>query len=356
MKRLAKLLPIEDWKAATSPEDQRLVYMIAKDRIWQDPRQLDDEIEQAFEAYLRSSDLTPDSIDKIKKLKSHKLCLSLKLTCALLYFGYTYHESVAYVNRQLAELLELPSPLVVKDIKIKQRAVEVEYPTATLFESLEDAMHSYPIPNFRLVIERLKPSTIEIEKMKTTFNERRKEVMEALAGSDPDLVEAYSHRTKDELKFAVRWYQEALESLGEAKAIIPKDSKPRKPRAKKAKAPGSIVKHMKYQIADAETGLTSIAPEQIIGARSVVCFNTKTRMVHYFVAKDESLNVYRSSVDNFDETKSFKKKLRKPKEQLSVLLAGTRTYFEREFKNIRSKASETVGRIGPTTLILKAYK
>jgi hypothetical protein len=244
----------------------------------------------------------------------------------------------------------------MKDIRIKTRAAEVEYPTATLFEQLEDVMFDIPMPNFSLVIDRLKPTTGEVEKIKKLFIDRYQEIKDAISEDVPEVVEAYSHRTKKELKHAEKWYIEALAALGQAKQINEKSKGQRKFKAPKAKNQATLTKFIKYQKSDETLGLSSIKPDQIIGAKTLVCFNTKTRTLHYFIAKKDGLGIYRSSIDCFNEETSFKKKLRKPKEQLDKILSSTRAYFEREVKSIKSKPATTVGRIGSSTLILKAYR
>lgn len=341
---LSTLLPASRWEAATTPEDQRLEWMLAKNALWAAER-IEDEVEQAYKNYLVQIDL-PASDPRLSKVS-----MSVKMTGAMLAHGYEFDEAKTYFTDQLS--LALSTPVVIKakeSVKKKTTSNDDETPCFSFIEQLADARLETPVPNFGLVIERLNPPPAEIKSMIAHYTAVLGEITAALHGGDEDLKEGYSHLRRDQLEASVEWYQELLGALTGAK---PK--REMKPRKAKPVTPEKATKLLKPMREDTELGLKSLKPDSVVGAKSVVCFNTKTRMLHYYVAKGEALGVYRASICDFDESKSFKKKLRKPKEQLAKLLQGTRLFFEREVQNIRSKPSETVGRVSKTTMILRVF-
>lgn len=131
----------------------------------------------------------------------------------------------------------------------------------------------------------------------------------------------------------------------------------RKPRKKKVIPHTKLVEKMSYLKQDDSIGMVSISPEGIIGAKTLIIFNTKTRKFGIFYAKDEDgLSVKGTTIINFDEDKSKCKTLRKPKEQLSELISGNKKKTEKAFGDIKSVETSLKGRINDSVLLLKTFR
>lgn len=141
-----------------------------------------------------------------------------------------------------------------------------------------------------------------------------------------------------------------------AKAMQEAPKKARKARIKKAKkiVPAKMVRKLKFLRADKESGLTSIDPEKIVGAQSLWVYNTKTRKLGRYVAKDETgLLVKGSTILNFNEEESVSKKLRKPEVVLKTLESAGKVEQRKLLGTIKSVENKLNGRVNDKTILVK---
>ena len=132
----------------------------------------------------------------------------------------------------------------------------------------------------------------------------------------------------------------------------------KKPRAAKVKPAEELVKKLKFMLSDTKLGITSAPPTTIVGAQSVVVYNTKTRKIGYYIARTSAgFSVKNSSIVNFTE-KSTQKTLRKPAEQMKEFKdQNTQKRVETWFiKNVKTTETLLNGRFSEDTIILKVYK
>ena len=171
---------------------------------------------------------------------------------------------------------------------------------------------------------------------------------------EQQLAEGYSNYSKKNsrkmLEFLVSIYDACEQIAAEAKVM-------KKPRAKKIKPAEELVKKIKFKTTDDRYAITSIPPAQIIGAQTVVVFNSKTRKLGLYIAKTtDGLQVKGASVDNYTE-KSVQRTLRKPEIQLKEFKdLNTARRVQNWFEGIKTTEILLNGRIGPETMILKAWK
>lgn len=131
----------------------------------------------------------------------------------------------------------------------------------------------------------------------------------------------------------------------------------RKPRVVKAKPAMVLIKNLKFCKMDPALGLESINPTAIIGARTLVVFNTKTRKFGIlYAADDKGLSVKGTSITNFSVEKSICKTLRKPNEQITSLTSSTVKRMENLFKEIKAVETKISPRISEDILLLKIFK
>jgi hypothetical protein len=128
----------------------------------------------------------------------------------------------------------------------------------------------------------------------------------------------------------------------------------RKPRAKKSKPAEKIIEKLKFLKQDDKLKLVSINPTDILGAKELWIFNTKTRKIGKYVAGEfTELGVKGTSITGFDEHKSVQKTLRKPEEQLKEFKAAGKVQLRKFLDDIKAVDIKLNGRINEDTVLLK---
>jgi hypothetical protein len=177
------------------------------------------------------------------------------------------------------------------------------------------------------------------------------EIEEAIAGKDEQLKEAYSHRTKAQLKKLLDF----LKEIDGACTMLMQEAKVnKKPRATKAKPKEKIVEKLKYMKTDETLKLVSVNPVDIIGAKELWVFNVKTRKLGKYVAAEfNDLGVKGSTITGFSEMLSVQKTLRKPAEQLKEFKAAGKVALRKFLEDIKAVDIKLNGRINEETILLK---
>lgn len=133
--------------------------------------------------------------------------------------------------------------------------------------------------------------------------------------------------------------------------------KPRKVRAKKAKTPEQLTKKIKFLAATEDDKYKSVDPKTIIGALQLYTFNVKTRMAALYETQDgQVLTVKGTTILNYDEKKSYQKKVRKPEEFLKEIMVSGKPSSRKLLEKIRAVGKPLNGRLSADVLLLKVYK
>ena len=183
------------------------------------------------------------------------------------------------------------------------------------------------------------------------YTRNLEELQEAAGTKDEQLKEAYSHLSKVQLRKITAFYQEivsACEMLAQEAKVN------RKPKTKKAVPAEKIVAKLKYKKADEPLKLVSINPADILGAKELWTYNTKSRKLGKYVAKEfADLGVKGTSIVNFDELKSVQKTLRKPADQLKEFKAAGKVTLRKFLEDINAVDTKMNGRINDEIMLLK---
>jgi hypothetical protein len=114
---------------------------------------------------------------------------------------------------------------------------------------------------------------------------------------------------------------------------------------------------MNYAKDFAELKLVSVDPKTIVGANQLWVYNTKTRKLGCYNAEDAAgLSIKGSTIQNFSESKSTQKKLRKPEVTLPEVLKGGKVALRNVLNDIRAVESFLTGRINVDTILLRTIK
>lgn len=184
------------------------------------------------------------------------------------------------------------------------------------------------------------------------FTRRADEIDLAVDGKDKDLVEAYSNYSKSELKKLDLLHKNIFKACGMMQEVAKVE---RAPRKKKAVSVDKIVSKIKFKKEDASLGIVSLSPTQIIGAKEVWCFDTKTRKLTRYVADDITgpLSVKGSSIIGYNSVKSTSKTLRKPADQLAAFKKSGKVQLRTFMDDIGTVGIAPSGRLNEYQVILK---
>lgn len=180
------------------------------------------------------------------------------------------------------------------------------------------------------------------------------EMLLAQAGTDPDLVEGYSHFKKTALKNMVDTLTSAVQNLNDRIGILKSNKKPRK---QKRKSPESQIKRLHFLQRSDAFAIDSINPVDIIGAQRLIMYNTKNKKAILLIAVEpkSGLAVKGSTIIGFDSAKSFEKTIRNPDEFLKNQNDCRKTVVTaiRYLTGLKTKSSEPTGRVNSNCLILQ---
>ena len=181
-----------------------------------------------------------------------------------------------------------------------------------------------------------------------------KELIEAKDGTCEQLKEAYSFLTPQQLDSYITFLQTIISECelweATAKQVALNN---RAPRVKKPKPATKQVAKLNFLKEDGD--LKSIDPTKIVGATQLCAYNTKTRLLSFYVCTNpHGFSVRGSTLLNFDEAESFGKVLRKPSEILPKILDAGKLSLKKTVVSIKTKQKQLTGRINKDTLLIKA--
>jgi len=241
---------------------------------------------------------------------------------------------------------------------IQERVKESAY---RMTEEIEDAIEGFQTdpesfdPKAFKMLNLLKGKEVKAAHariIKGFYNRDLAELEELASGSaDEQLREGYSHRSKKQIKNLIVFYQEIMSACD----MLAQEAKVnRAPRAKKAVPAEKLVAKLKYMKTNEPLKLVSINPTDIIGVGELWIFNTKTRKLGKYVAKEfNTLGVKGTTITNFDEFKSIQKTIRKPEEKLKEFKAAGKVQLRKFLEDINATDTKMNGRINEETILLR---
>lgn len=177
--------------------------------------------------------------------------------------------------------------------------------------------------------------------------------LEELAGgsADEQLREGYSHRSKKQIRKLIDFLRE----VDTACSMLMQEAKVnRKPRKTKTVSKDKIVAKIKFMKTFEPLKLVSVNPTDIIGAKELWVYNTKSRKLGRYIAEEyKDLAVKGTSVVNFSESSSVQKTLRKPEEKLKEFKAAGKVALRKFLDDINATDTRMNGRINEETILLK---
>ena len=191
----------------------------------------------------------------------------------------------------------------------------------------------------------------QLTKYEKVFESRKEELLAAQSKQDAQLVEAYKHYKAADFKRVIGWIDNLLAAIEQYRGV---KQATKKARTKKVPSKQKLIAKLNYALEDKELKIVSINPADIIGATELWVYNSKTRKIGKYVAQEfKTLSVKGSSIENFDETKSVNKTIRKPEEKLKEFAKAGKVQLRKFLAEIKAVESRLNGRINADTLLLK---
>jgi hypothetical protein len=185
------------------------------------------------------------------------------------------------------------------------------------------------------------------------WESRLAEFNEVLDGTDADLVEGYSHLSKNQLKQCVKFCETVI---NDCNSYVQLKKVERKPRAKKAVSPEKLTRKFKFLKEFDEFKLKSEPVTKLVNASEAWLYDTAKRKLIHVVADSHigTFTVKGSAIVGFDAQTTVQKTLRKPAEQIKLVM-GSKPVARKEFEAIKATEVKFNGRGNDNLIILKAW-
>jgi predicted GNAT family acetyltransferase len=241
---------------------------------------------------------------------------------------------------------------------IQERVRDAAY---AMTEELEDAYYSFQTdpenfdPKAFKVLSLLRGKGVKAAHARIIRDFYARDLAElnelASGKADEQLREGYSHRSKKQIRNFIAFLQE-IEAA--CKMLMEEAKVNRAPRKTKAVSKDKVVSKLKYKKQDEALKLVSVNPADIIGAKELWVYNTKSRKIGKYIAGEfNDLGVKGTTITGFDEHKSIMKTVRKPEEKLKEFKAAGKVQLRKFLDDINATEARMNGRINEEIILLK---
>jgi hypothetical protein len=244
-------------------------------------------------------------------------------------------------------------PVVSIQDRVREASYKMTEEIETAIEAFQTDPESFDPKAFKVLnlLKAHQAKAAHARVIKDFYAKDLNELSEVASTKDDQLKEAYSHLSKVQLRKITAFYQEVVSAC----EMLAQEAKVnRKPKAKKAVPAEKIVAKLKYKKADEPLKLVSINPADILGAKELWTYNTKSRKLGKYVAEEfQDLGVKGTTITGFSEAKSVQKTLRKPAEQIKAFKDAGKVVLRKFLEDINAVDTRMNGRINEETILLK---
>ena len=183
---------------------------------------------------------------------------------------------------------------------------------------------------------------------------RLQEFNEVLTGEDDQLVEGYSHLSKNQLKQCVKFCETVI---NDCNSYVQLKKVERKPRAKKAVSPEKLTRKFKFMREFDELKLKSEPVTKLVNASEAWLYDTAKRKLIHVMADSHigTFTVKGSAIAGFDTLTTVQKTLRKPAESIKAVISGGKPAARKAFGEIKATETKYNGRGNENLIILWAW-
>jgi hypothetical protein len=186
------------------------------------------------------------------------------------------------------------------------------------------------------------------------WQKKQAEFEAAIAGKDPQLVEAYSHLTKIQMRNVVKFCEAVINDCGAYVQIKKVERKPRKAREVPPEKKAAKFKHI---MEFAELKLKGLPAASLVDKSEAWLYDTKKRKLIHVVADDYAkvFTVKSNSIIGFSTVETQQKTVRKPAEALKALGAAGKPAARKIYKDLTTTETPFNGRGTENLIILKSW-
>jgi hypothetical protein len=318
--------------------------------------------------YLEIHDRSRDA-KLIRGIPDSSIQVTIAWVCRMNLVGLqlTEHEQVL-LEEEIGKLIKIKQEVkkIVSDVEVAQQKLTIQdhlrEKVSECAGELEGMFDDFIIAGAKMsadfkpisVIRGMNIAPQLVNNIIKVWQLRLEEYNEVLAGEDEQLIEAYSHLSKLQLKNCVKFCETVINDCA---SYVQLKKVERKPRAKKAVSPEKLAAKFKYLKEFAELNLKSELPSKLVSASEAWLYDTAKRKIIHVMADSHvgTFTVKGSSVIAFDAVTTVQKTLRKPEEQIKSIISVGKPAARKAFSEIKSTEVKWNGRSNENLLILKAW-
>lgn len=302
--------------------------------------------------YLKNNNYSQDIIDNVTQKQVPMVFCSI---ARLLTRSIDLPEkTLSNFNKFLEELSSRAEYKAKRVVYIKPQTVDSKI--ENIMSNIEDAVdrliltssYDYSLYNDIKSNDIKSPSVKEIY---TRLQPRIQQVLEMADNPKSSIGEYYAKHTREQKKAIIQFHR-MLET--DCKKALQATKVVRQNRKKRPVSAEKVLKSFKYKKEDSSFKILSVEPSKILNSSVLVVYNTKYKRMTVFVAKEGvNLSVKGTSIQNYDESKTESKRVRKPEEAISQILSGTTNSILKTFAKFKSNTQTITNRINEDTLLLR---
>ena len=186
------------------------------------------------------------------------------------------------------------------------------------------------------------------------WKKKQVEFEEVVKGKDPQLVEAYSHLTKIQMRNVVKFCETVITDCGTYVQIKKVE---RKPRQIKAVPPEKKAAKFKHIVDFAELKIKGLPAASLVDKAEAWLYDAKKRKLIHVVADDYAkvFTVKSNSIIGFSTAETLQKTVRKPAEVIKAMQAAGKPAARKLYKDLTTTETAFNGRGTENLLVLKAW-
>lgn len=273
-------------------------------------------------------------------------------------------DTLQWISEKMTEIENIGYRLVKEDTKKEPVVVKKETTPKELGKWLASDLEDLILTgeyekNTDTAYELLRENAPKPIVMRCCIEQLKLLVDEHLGFSRDEIQEGFG--SKDKWSYYLTQYSSLMrlaETYFQNAKTVRKSRKPRKSRVGKAARLAKVAEKVSFNRQDTKLKLVSVDPAQIIGSKGALVYNTKTRKIGVYYAKDsEGLQIRGTTINNYDEEKSTHKTLRNPEKQIEGFRDKTIKRCEIILRDyIKAVGKVMNGRLNEHTIIMKTWK
>ena len=186
------------------------------------------------------------------------------------------------------------------------------------------------------------------------WKKKQIEFEEVVKGKDPQLVEAYSHLTKIQMRNVLKFCETVITDCGTYVQIKKVERKPRKVKAVPPEKKAAKFKHI---LEFAELKLKGLPAASLVDKAEAWLYDTKKRKLIHVIADDYAkvFTVKSNSIIGFSTAETLQKTVRKPAEIIKAMQAAGKPAARKIYKDLTTTETPFNGRGTDNLVVLKSW-